>query len=319
MSDSEQAICGRLRKFRRATGLSQAEFSDFVGLDARVYASYEYARSRLNYTAAWRILSAFRVLNPRWLAEGKGIPFEVFFAPYATSDEMGLGPRALFSMAYERFLKKQLANLQSLWMFPEHQPLPYFPINPSMRGRVAAKDVLTYILVDWLAAQPDSQLSDFVNSLLQAGAALLKKYPAERGTERKKRFTELFQIEAKRRMVLPAFADENRVLTGVAESGKLSPVKSQMKNLLADLNRLTSEPGKKTELADFLGAPLTSVSRWLSGEREPGGETTLRLLHWVEQQERQQNTLGSAINTAKGKTRVGKSHHEKQTHVQEKR
>ena len=105
---------------------------------------------------------------------------------------------------------------------------------------------------------------------------------------------------------------ENTLLTGVAASGKLAPVKSQLKNLLADLNRLTREPGTKTKLADFLGAPLTSVSRWLSGEREPGGETTLKMLRWVQEQESQQNTLGSATNTTKGKVTRQKSAYEKQ-------
>jgi transcriptional regulator with XRE-family HTH domain len=112
--------------------------------------------------------------------------------------------------------------------------------------------------------------------------------------------------------------EDNILLTGVAVSGKLAPVKSQLKSLLADLNRLTTEPGTKTKLADFLGAPLTSVSRWLSGEREPGGETTLQMLRWVQEQERQQNTLDSATNTIKGKTQVHKSGYEKQTQVRKK-
>ena len=111
---------------------------------------------------------------------------------------------------------------------------------------------------------------------------------------------------------------QKQLLTSVAASGKLSPVKSQLKNLLADLNRLTKESGKKTELAEFLGAPLTSVSRWLSGEREPGGETTLRLFHWVKQQERQPNTPGSATNTAKGQTQVSKTSYDKPTKVRKK-
>jgi hypothetical protein len=85
--------------------------------------------------------------------------------------------------------------------------------------------------------------------------------------------------------------------------------------LLAKLNRLTQEPGKKTELADFLGAPLASVSRWLSGKRDPGGETTLKLLRWVQEQESQPKAPGSATNAAKGKTQVHKSSYEKQTQV----
>jgi transcriptional regulator with XRE-family HTH domain len=109
------------------------------------------------------------------------------------------------------------------------------------------------------------------------------------------------------------------VLTRIAESGKLAPVKSQLKNLLADLNRLTREPGKKTKLADFLGAPLTSVSRWLSGEREPGGETTLRLLEWVLAEEaKQPKSPARATTRAERKTQVRKSVYEKQTQVRKK-
>jgi transcriptional regulator with XRE-family HTH domain len=79
---------------------------------------------------------------------------------------------------------------------------------------------------------------------------------------------------------------ENNMLTGVAALVTMPPVKSQLKTLLERVNGLISKGGKQTELADFLGATPASVSRWLSGKREPGGETTLRLLKWVELQER---------------------------------
>jgi len=71
-------------------------------------------------------------------------------------------------------------------------------------------------------------------------------------------------------------------------------VKLQLPNLLKRLNRATKETGKMSALAEFLGravgyrVPLASVSRWLSGKREPGGEITLLMLKWVERQERQE-------------------------------
>jgi hypothetical protein len=81
-------------------------------------------------------------------------------------------------------------------------------------------------------------------------------------------------------------------LTDAASSEKLRPdMKPQLPSLLERLNRATKETGKMSALADFLGkatrkhVPLASVSRWLSGKREPGGEITLMLLQWVEQQE----------------------------------
>ena len=74
---------------------------------------------------------------------------------------------------------------------------------------------------------------------------------------------------------------------------KYVDVKAQLPSLRERLNRATKETGKMSALADFLKiqtkrkVPLASVSRWLSGKREPGGEITLLLERWVEKQERQ--------------------------------
>ena len=79
---------------------------------------------------------------------------------------------------------------------------------------------------------------------------------------------------------------EKRVLTNITVTDNVSSVKSTMANLLDRLNKATSQRGMKSKLAKVMGVPLANISQWLSGAREPGGETTLRLLHWVEQQER---------------------------------
>ena len=63
-------------------------------------------------------------------------------------------------------------------------------------------------------------------------------------------------------------------------------VKSEIERLVARLKRATAQPGKKAELARFMDVQPPRVSEWLSGQ-EPGGEYALRLLKWVEQQERQ--------------------------------
>jgi DNA-binding transcriptional regulator YiaG len=65
------------------------------------------------------------------------------------------------------------------------------------------------------------------------------------------------------------------------------PVIPMLPELIERLNRATKPRGKKTELAGFLGVPLKRVSEWLSSDIEPGGKTTLKMLQWVEQQERQ--------------------------------
>lgn len=76
-------------------------------------------------------------------------------------------------------------------------------------------------------------------------------------------------------------------LTETETSDNHLDVKPKLPSLLERLIQATKETGRMTELAKFLDVPLASVSRWLSGKREPGGEITLKMLHWVEQQERQ--------------------------------
>jgi hypothetical protein len=76
-------------------------------------------------------------------------------------------------------------------------------------------------------------------------------------------------------------------LTELAASGKYSDVKPLLPELVDKLKKATKQRGRKSALAKFIGVPLTSVSRWLSGERAPGGETVLRLARWVELEERQ--------------------------------
>jgi len=104
---------------------------------------------------------------------------------------------------------------------------------------------------------------------------------------------------------------KKELLTDTANHVKVGLVRSQLDNLLQDLNRLTKEPGKKTELADYLGAPLASVSRWLSGDREPGGETTLRMLEWVQAEEAKPKSPGGGTTPPERKTQLSKSVYEK--------
>jgi len=308
MPAREKAICRRLREFRLWTGLSQAEFSSVVGLNLRAYASYEYERSQLNYVAAWRILTAMHMLNPIWLAEGAGEMLEGRHFTCWSPEDTGLGPRTAFSFVYDTQLKRPLLRSPVLRLLEPIKGLRMFTFASDISGRLFSKERFGDFLSGWLAALPDSNVNDFLNELFRRAAQVFARYPRDKDQQAiETRRAEIYRIEERRRFGSASQNSEKRVLTGVAVSGKLAPVKSQLKNLLADLNRLTREPGTKTKLADFLSAPLTSVSRWLSGEREPGGETTLKMLRWVQEQESQQNTLDSAINTTKGKTQVRSS------------
>ena len=78
---------------------------------------------------------------------------------------------------------------------------------------------------------------------------------------------------------------ENKSLTNVISSDNSNNVKTEMQQLLDRLNKATADRGMKVALARFMGVPLPSISFWLSGAKEPGGQTTLKLLKWVEEQE----------------------------------
>ncbi len=96
---------------------------------------------------------------------------------------------------------------------------------------------------------------------------------------------------------LPPARLSKKELAEVREIANMPGMQSEIEGLRKRLKQVTAQRGMKTSLAVYLSAPLPCVSDWLSGKREPGGETTLRLLRWVEQQERQQNEGASSATT----------------------
>ena len=76
-------------------------------------------------------------------------------------------------------------------------------------------------------------------------------------------------------------------LTEKVDSLTNSTVNAVLPKLIKRLNNATKSRGSKSKLAAWLGVHRQSVTDWLSRKQEPGGEITLKLLQWVEQQERQ--------------------------------
>jgi transcriptional regulator with XRE-family HTH domain len=76
------------------------------------------------------------------------------------------------------------------------------------------------------------------------------------------------------------------MLTSKAEKLSSADMQPAMPKLLERLRRATEERGRKVKLAAWMRVHPQCITDWLSGRKEPGGETTLRLLHWVQQQER---------------------------------
>ena len=100
-------------------------------------------------------------------------------------------------------------------------------------------------------------------------------------------------------------------LIDVSDSVNPVAVPAPIESLIARLRLATVAKGKKTELAKSLGMPLVRISQWLSGSREPGGDTTLRLLEWVRAEEAKAKTPSGAVTPPGAKTRSRKSSNEK--------
>lgn len=75
-------------------------------------------------------------------------------------------------------------------------------------------------------------------------------------------------------------------LTNQASSLEVAALKLLLPSLLERLRRATTRHGSKTDLAAWLGVHRQTVTDWLSGKQQPGGEAALRILNWVEDWER---------------------------------
>jgi transcriptional regulator with XRE-family HTH domain len=317
MTDWERAICARLKTIREAIRWSQSAFAEQLGISKDQLASIEYGRTPLRYDIAWRLRQGFGI-SLRWLEEGVGIADHAEHDALPMPGATGLSPRVLLSKVVRNFpfgrseklvpvgpeapaIGKPKAAAKAKLSEKNSDPAKIAKaVTAVIGGRESAtgktdamhraihEAFLKGMVEDWIASAPLSKVEELTNLLMRTVNGFLSSFPDQPVAEIDARSDAVMWERiraANARRILVAKEFHKKGLTDVDALVTLPPVKSQLKNLLADANRLTEEPGKKSELADFLGAPLASVSRWLSGKREPGGEITLQLLRWVKQQE----------------------------------
>jgi transcriptional regulator with XRE-family HTH domain/DNA-binding transcriptional regulator YiaG len=235
-----------------------------LGIHVTRLQTYEAGRVPVTNEVAQKFCSIFDV-SQEWLAEGKGIiNGAIVISPQY---EAKMADCKLFSQAYDHHIKSSLlAQTNSLPPFISKvvpqlsqanisvQPLRTIPALGSFSSdKVLA--VLIKVLKTKLDSTPACSRVQFRNHIISAA--------------------EDFSF------------NEKSCLTDVPTNENNSDVKAKLPTLLKRLNEATRKRGMKTSLAKFIGVPLSKVSEWLSGAHEPSGENTLRLLHWVEQQERQ--------------------------------
>lgn len=300
LTGDELAIGQRLARFRIHLRLSRQAVGDIAGIPADVLARVELGRMPLRYEDARNILPALRtgrlspipdcrVVNPLWLATGEGSPQLQWPLFLPDSDSLNLEPKLPFSrfVAMHRPLLIRLCKDKPDPGLPETWLQPYLRTLMSME--LEAEGVYeTFALVERL----------FVGSAEQLAVA--SNYAA--------RCLDSWRKCKNRR--LKDFS--TRVLTEVLLSENISGMQDLMQTLRDRLKNATAARGAKGELAKSLGVPLSSISDWLAGRKDPSGKTALRLLQWVEQQEAQQEIKpGSATTLPDPKTQSKASNEKK--------
>jgi len=292
MTPRELEICARVHIVRKEIAKSkQPELAREMGITQNQLAGIEYGRTPLRYGNARFLCERFGI-SQRWLAIGAlpmkpayKIPMRIYLN-YTNS--------TLFSKAFDDILDEPTLRVETEWIkefgeknfragnfdgfyFPQFQPLSTAFVHGAFSNFTKAFS----ISFNWL---PDDLQLIYSEALISAHKSFAKKYSAQLAT---------LQPPAARKFLGQTFEVRKNGLTDAETSEKLGAVNHPFKKLLADLRQATSAPGEMSALAKYLGektganVPLASVSRWLSGKREPGGEITLWMREWVTDSKRQ--------------------------------
>jgi transcriptional regulator with XRE-family HTH domain len=281
MNPDERAICARLKSFRERIGWNRNSFAAQIALTHARLVSIEHALTPLSYEVAWKIKEVFG-LSLMWLVDGNYPPNERDVGRWPDPKTLN-NPRELLSEV-EKEMWAKIDPDAELKRSNKNKKEDIF--NP---GAAALAVSLKEDIVNWMARIPEDKAFEFYQELLKFAGDYLDGCPAESEIkialrERALKWDEM-RDEINRR--LRHRMNKKIAVDKVGVSANNEGVKHSLPNLLDRLEKATQEHGKKSELANFLGVELVSVSKWLSGAREPGGETTLKMLTWVEQQERQ--------------------------------
>jgi transcriptional regulator with XRE-family HTH domain len=284
MNDLERAICARVRRFRESVKWSQPDFAKEIGISRDQLANIEYARSPLRYSLGVTICQVFEI-NGQWLVTGEG--------------KMQGGSPALWVVEFppQNYYLNTFSEVYYQWpdLFKPEEQKSVESISKPTQG-FDPEACLMRSVYYWFhynkipnALQAEifaKRIADFADKVLDeyrhSGKAIMPKWPANSFP-----FIPKNPLEKIPAGIESSDKHEIKRLTITSEVRKVSDVKSEIQKLLERVRALVSAKGMKAKLATSLGVPQSRLSEWLGGKCDPSGETTLRLLHWVEQQERQ--------------------------------
>lgn len=278
MNQREREICARFKIVRERMGQSERTLALLLNVTRDKLAGIEYGRTPLQSGVAFA-LAKYAGCNLNWLAEGTG-PMR---GPLPNPDLIAqIPPRCLFSVAWKRHLKIALTP------GTKHFGQGWEGIEESLT--IGGATALEYSKEEIegcfknLPSHLHRKLSENIAKTCRDFVAM----NSPKILELNPRDTRAHSID------LTQMSNEH--YTGLMH---------QWPRLKARIQNVTRNPGGKSTLAKALGVDLTQISRWLSRSGpEPGAENTLKMLNWVEYQERIQNKLPRhAVNAPGQKTR----------------
>jgi transcriptional regulator with XRE-family HTH domain len=286
VSATDLAIGKRLAQLRMDAQLSREELAARAGeLSAGVIARVELGRMPLRYVDAKKLLRALspgarfepdlRPINPLWLAEGIEPERVDWPLILPKNHHLGVDPSASFSNAIQlhRALIMRLVQdpaqvtLPESWLpaYCSHWDILHVKAYGFQRDATIVERLLR------TSAEKLASASSLARSILDDYRATLAEVALLRCREAEKRA-------------------ERKLLSDVTKSRNIAGMKSHLAFLRIRLARTTAGRGDKAKLAKFLRVPAPRVSEWLRGDIDPSGETCLKLLYWVEEQEAKQTT-----------------------------
>ena len=283
INDRERKICSRLKEIREIINVSQQRFAGFLELTRDKVASIECGRTPLRYDIAW-LMRGIMGVNLDWLATGKFEPTIMEQDYLLAPSQTGLPLSALLSEVYDttKDFARDLKADREAGLIPKID-------RAEIHHRLEVADRIRQNIDAWIVRLPDGKANDFFARLKDFSEAFARQFPPEQpDAVRLRREAMLWAKKGK--------PDYQRIFAGVEVSKKPltddtlkstnDSVKPEIQKLIARVNSFASKPGTKAELARILDVAPARVSEWLRGKKEPGGDFTLRLLKWVEQQER---------------------------------
>jgi transcriptional regulator with XRE-family HTH domain len=311
MNDQERAICARLRQFRIATEWSQPDLAYWVDSTRNQIAAIETGRTPLRFRLGEELCLGLGI-SQRWLVEGKE-PASGYIT-LGADVKRRIPPEILYSHAYHQFLKP---------LFDAHFESGR-PTGDDIELDRKRKWVMRAVgEVDWEFGF--NQAAAHLRALFEGLPSGLVRDLFARFVKMSEEFTyahqhQLKAIHERRNKVVGALLKKNAdfPLTESSDFHRKECVKSEirtLKELLMILRRVMQPRGMRAALAKRLKISEASLSEWLRGKTEPGGEITLRLRSWVlkESEEYQKKTLPVRSTPAERRTRKRTSNETRQT------